>query len=40
MNKLETSLGEFRHDLMLTNYPDTNFYPGIRDSLLIFELGR
>jgi hypothetical protein len=40
MSQLETCLGEFRHDIMLTKYPHTSIYPGIRDSLILFELGR
>lgn len=40
LNKITTSLGLFRNELMLTTYPDIQTFEGIYDTSLILELGR
>ena len=36
ISKVQTSIGQFRNDLMVTTYPKQETFPGINNSLLLF----
>lgn len=40
MKKLDLRIGQFRNQLVTSQYPLTEHYPGIKDTNLILEIGR